>query len=62
MLNGATVQDVDLDAHTTAIERHDGTPASSLKDRPLRGHIGFQELSRGDGHVMIRNASIRELD
>ena len=62
VLNGATVQDVDLDAHTTAIERHDGTPASSLKDRPLRGHIGFQELSRGDGHVVIRNASIRELD
>lgn len=60
-LNGETVQDVDLDAQTKAIERHDGTPAPPLKDRPRKGHIGFQELSRGGGHVLIRNARVSEL-
>jgi hypothetical protein len=33
-----------------------------LNNRPRNGHIGFQELSRGDGHVMIRSATIRVLD
>jgi hypothetical protein len=55
-MNGVTVIDTDLDAHDRALER--GTP---LKDRPRKGHIGFQELSRGGGHVMIRNARITEL-
>ena len=62
VLNGETVQDVNLDEQTKAVERHDGSPAPSLKDRPRRGHIGFQELSRGGGHVMIRNARITVLD
>lgn len=56
ILNGDTIIDVDLDTKATPLER--GTP---LKDRPRRGHIGFQELSRGGGHVMIRNARITEL-
>jgi hypothetical protein len=60
-LNGEVVQDVNLDDHTKAIERHDGSPAPALKDRPRKGHIGFQELSRGGAHVQIRNARLMEL-
>ena len=60
-LNGEVVQDIDLDDFKEPILRHDGTNAPSLKDRPRKGHIGFQELSRGDGHAMIRGARIKEL-
>jgi hypothetical protein len=59
-LNGELVQDVNLDEHNVRIKRHDETLAPPLKDRPRRGHIGFQELSRGGGHVMIRNARVTE--
>jgi hypothetical protein len=62
VLNGVTVQNVDLATQTKKPTRHDGTIASPLKDRPLRGRIGFQELSRGGGHVEIRNARIKILD
>lgn len=61
VLNGKTVQDVDLAEHKKAIERHDGKPAPSLSERPLKGHIGFQELSRDNAHVMIRNVRLKEL-
>lgn len=61
-LNGELVQDVNLDEHTKSIERHDGSAAPSLKDRPRKGHIGFQELSRGGTHVMIRNAKIKVIE
>lgn len=60
-LNGKLVLDVNLDEQTEAVQRHDGTPALPLKDRPRRGHIGFQELSRS-GQVEIRNARIKPLD
>jgi hypothetical protein len=51
-----------LSAYAEPVKRHDNTLASGLKDRPRRGHIGFQELSRGEiPHVMIRNARIQEL-
>jgi hypothetical protein len=61
-LNGILILDHDLGTQTATVLRHDGTEASALKDRPLRGHIGFQELSRDGDHVMIRNAKIRELE
>src|SRR3954469_18701837 len=61
-LNGEVVQDVDLSQYDKGIERHDGSAAPPLKDRPRKGHIGFQELSRGGGHVQIRNARIKVLD
>ena len=61
-LNGVLIQDVDLSVHTATVKRHNGEDAPALKDRPRTGHIGFQELSRGDGHVMIRNARIRIRD
>ncbi len=62
VLNDEVVQDVDLSEYDKKIERHDGSPAPALKDRPRKGHIGFQELSRGGGHVQIRNAMIKVLD
>ena len=61
-LNGQLVIDVDLAQQTREVQRHDGSAASALKDRPRKGRIGFQELSRGGGHVEIRNARIQVLD
>lgn len=61
VLNGKKIQDVNLDEQTFQPSRHDGTLAPPLKDRPRRGHIGFQELSRGGGHVEIRHVRVREL-
>jgi len=62
VLNGETIQDIDLDAQSQEVKRHDGTLAPPIKDRPRKGHIGFQELSRGGDHVQIRNARIKVLD
>lgn len=53
---------MNLDAQTATVKRHDGTDAPPLKDRPRRGHIGFQELSRDGAHVQIRNARLKELN
>lgn len=56
-LNGELLIDVNLDEIDRPLKR--GEP---LKARPRRGHIGFQELSRGGGHVQIRNAKLKVLD
>jgi len=61
-LNGVLIHDLDLATHTETVKRHDGTDAPPLRDRARRGHLGFQELSRDGGHVMIRNAFLRSLD
>ncbi|RIK80722.1 MAG: hypothetical protein DCC67_09015 [Planctomycetota bacterium] len=64
-LNGELIHDIDLSQQTEPIQRHDGTDAPPLKDRPRRGHIGFQNLSRGEGEegrVLIRGTEIRPLD
>ena len=61
VLNGETVQDIDLDQQSATVLRHDGSSAPALKDRPRKGHIGFQELSRAESHVQIRNARIKEI-
>lgn len=60
-LNGEPILDVQLDDQTTRPKRHDGTDAPTLKERPRKGRIGFQELSRGGEHVEIRNARIKVL-
>jgi len=60
-LNGEKILNLSLDEQTKTVKRHDGTDAPPLKDRPRKGHIGFQNLSRGEGHVEIRNARIKEL-
>jgi hypothetical protein len=61
-LNDVDILDVDLDQQSAKVKRHDGTDAPPLKDRPRRGHIGFQELSRDGAHVQIRGARIRVLE
>ena len=62
VLNDETIQDLNLDEQKQEVRRHDGSLAPPLKDRPRRGHIGFQELSRGGAHAQIRNARIKVLD
>jgi hypothetical protein len=56
-LNGEVIQDVNLDRETRELEK--GKP---LRDRPRRGHLGFQELSRANGQVEIRGAKIKVLE
>jgi hypothetical protein len=62
VLNGTTILNLQLDEQAQAVRRHNGQLAPSVKDRPRKGHIGFQELSRGGDHVQIRNAHIMVLD
>ena len=61
-LNGVVIHDLDLDEQDQKVLRHNGRSAPAVKDRPRRGHIGFQELSRGGAHVQIRNARIKVLN
>lgn len=62
ILNGELIQDLNLDEHNEEVKRHDGRLAPPIKSRPRKGHIGFQELSRGEGHAQIRNARIKVLE
>ena len=62
VLNGELIQDLDLSKQNQEVKRHDNTLAPPIKDRPRKGHIGFQELSRGAEHAQIRNARIKVLD
>jgi len=61
-INSELIQDVDLTKYDQPIPRHDGSLALPIKDRPKRGHIGFQHLSRSNEPVQIRNVRITELD
>ncbi len=61
-LNGVVIHDLNLDEQEHVVLRHDGTQAPPVKARPRRGHIGFQELSRGGTHVQIRRAYIKVLN
>jgi hypothetical protein len=61
-LNGEVIQDVDLDKYDHTVKRHDNTDAPPVKDRPKRGHIGFQHLSKNNEPVLIRGARIKVLD
>jgi outer membrane protein assembly factor BamB len=61
-LNGELIQDLNLDEQNQDVKRHDGTAAPAVKDRPRRGHIGFQNLSRGADEVLIRGARLKSLD
>ena len=58
-LNGKVIQDTDLATHSEQVLRHDGNAAPPIKDRPRKGRIGFQNLSRDGGQVEIRKARIR---
>jgi hypothetical protein len=61
-LNGELIQDADLGQYDRPTKRHDGSDAPPVKDRPRKGHIGFQHLSRNDEPVVIRGARLRELE
>ncbi len=61
VLNGEPIVDTNLHEIVTTLKRHNGNDVVPMKERPLKGHIGFQELSRGGDHVQIRNARIKEL-
>jgi hypothetical protein len=61
-LNDIVIHDTDLSEHAEPVARHDGSAAPPVKDRPRRGHIGFQHLSRDDDPVQIRGARIKVLD
>lgn len=54
VMNGTEVLDADLARQTAAPSR--GRP---LSERPRKGRLAFQELSRGGGQVLIRNARVR---
>jgi hypothetical protein len=60
-INGEVIQDIDLNEHAEVVKRHDGSDAKPIKDRPKRGHIGFQHLSRNNERIMIRHAKLTEL-
>ena len=62
VLNGELILDANLDDQTLRPLRHNQTEAPPLKDRPRRGHIGFQELSRGGDPAQIRGARLRVLN
>ncbi len=61
-LNNQRIHDLDLDEFDETVKRHDGSDAPALKDRPRKGRIGFQELSRGAERVMIRGARIKVME
>jgi hypothetical protein len=60
-LNGKLIQDVDLSKFDQPVKRHDGTDAPPIKDRPRKGHIGFQHLSRNNEPIKIRRARLQAL-
>jgi len=62
VLNDELIQDLDLTEQNQEVKRHDGSLAPPIKDRPRKGHIGFQELSRGEEHAQIRNVRLKVLD
>jgi Domain of Unknown Function (DUF1080) len=61
-INGEEVIDTDLSKHDKKAKTHDkNKDAAALKDRPKKGHIGFQHLSSDNSAVLIRKARIKEL-
>src|SRR5439155_19176437 len=60
-LNGEVIQDVELTKFDQPVKRRDGTDAPPVKDRPRKGHIGFQHLSSDNVPVMVRGARIKVL-
>ena len=60
-LNGERIQDVDLKKFDQPVKRHDGSDAPPVKDRPRKGHIGFQHLSRNNEPVWIKEVRLREV-
>jgi hypothetical protein len=61
-INGEVIQDIDLNKFDKPNKRLDNkTDAPPLKDRPRKGHIGFQHLSRNNEPIEIRKVKVTEL-
>jgi hypothetical protein len=61
-INGEVIQDIDLEKFDKPNKRLDNkTDAPPLKDRPRKGHIGFQHLSRNNEPIEIRKVKVTEL-
>src|SRR5262245_14244198 len=60
-VNGELIQDIDLSKFDKKVKRHDNSDAPPVKDRPGKGHIGFQHLSRNGEPVLIRGGKLKEL-
>lgn len=58
-MNGKVIQDTDLASHDEEVIDHKNNIVPKIKDRPRRGRIGFQNLSRAGGQVEVRKARIR---
>lgn len=61
-MNGKEIQDVDLSTFEQPVQRHDGSNAKPIKDRPRRGHLGFQHLSRNNEPVRLRNVRLTVIE
>jgi hypothetical protein len=61
-INDELIHDVDLATLDKPTKRHDGSEASAVKDRPAKGHLAFQHLSRNNEPILIRNAKLKALD
>ena len=55
VLNGVQIIDADLSRETKARQKK----GPALAERPLKGHIGFQNLN---GNITLRNIMIKQLD
>ena len=63
VLNGEVVQDFNLDEQTKTLHRDKPEEtATPLKERPRRGHIGFQDLCRDGKPAQFRNVVLHVLD
>ena len=61
VLNGKTIQDLNIDDWTTPNKNPDGSKnkfKTALKELPRRGHIGFQYHGRP---VWFRNVTLKRL-
>lgn len=61
VLNGEKVIDANLDDHPNPTVWKNGKPGPALKDRPRRGRIGIQDISK-TGKVEVKNARLKVLD
>jgi hypothetical protein len=65
-LNDTVIHDIDLATLTKPAKRHgkgeEILPAEPAAKRPLRGHIGFQDLSEKGEVLMFRNVRVTPLD
>jgi hypothetical protein len=60
-LNEKMIQDADLNNYDQLVRPWPNQVAPPIKDRPRKGHIGFQHCGPDPRPVLVRNARIQEL-